>query len=155
MSSSLWLHKISQARILESVAISFSRVSSQPRDCIHVSCTSSGFFTSELSRKLQGKLYLHVNTMKYWFQYVTGTLGGEPQYSIQKPAKGNRSGTVVPTILSQRLKPRESGWSWPMAPAVQNTAKPQSRSHFWLWRIITRQWALLTGEKPQLFLIWA
>ena len=32
------VHRISQARILEQVAISFSRVSSQPRDQIHVSC---------------------------------------------------------------------------------------------------------------------
>ena len=32
------IYGISQARILEWVAISFSRVSSQPRDQIHVSC---------------------------------------------------------------------------------------------------------------------
>ena len=38
---------ISQARILEWVAISFSRRSSWPRDWIPVSCTGSGFFTTE------------------------------------------------------------------------------------------------------------
>ena len=37
---------ILQARILEWVAISFSRGSSQPRDQTHVSCTVGGFFTS-------------------------------------------------------------------------------------------------------------
>ena len=46
-SSGLW---ISQARILEQVAISFSRVSSRLRDgthvsCIAVSCTAGGLFT--------------------------------------------------------------------------------------------------------------
>ena len=35
------VHGISQARILEQVAISFSKGSSQPRDWIHVSCVSS------------------------------------------------------------------------------------------------------------------
>ena len=38
---------ISQARILEWVAMSFSRGTSQPRDWTHVSCVEGGFFTSE------------------------------------------------------------------------------------------------------------
>ena len=37
-------HGISQARILEWVAISISRGSSQPRNQTHVSCIASGFF---------------------------------------------------------------------------------------------------------------
>ena len=44
------VHGISQARILEWVAMSASRGSSQPRDRTHVSgvsCTAGGFFTSE------------------------------------------------------------------------------------------------------------
>ena len=41
------VHEISQARILELVAISFSRGSSQPRDRIHVSCLTGRFFTTE------------------------------------------------------------------------------------------------------------
>ena len=41
------VHEISQARILEWVAISFSRESSQSRDRTHVSCTAGGFFTAE------------------------------------------------------------------------------------------------------------
>ena len=39
------VHKIFQARILEWVAISFSRGSSQPRDRTRVSCTAGKFFT--------------------------------------------------------------------------------------------------------------
>ena len=40
------VHRILQARILESVAISFFRGSSQPRSWTGVSCVAGGFFTS-------------------------------------------------------------------------------------------------------------
>ena len=38
---------ISQARILEWVAVSFCSGSSQPRDRTHISCIAGGFFTAE------------------------------------------------------------------------------------------------------------
>ena len=41
------VREISQARILEWVATSFSRGSSQPRDQTHVSCIAGRFFTTE------------------------------------------------------------------------------------------------------------
>ena len=41
------VHGISQARILEWVAIFFSRRSFQPRDRTHVSCVAGRFFTTE------------------------------------------------------------------------------------------------------------
>ena len=44
-------HGISQARILEWVAISFSRESFQPWDRTYVSCLAGGFFTTEPPRK--------------------------------------------------------------------------------------------------------
>ena len=44
--SSSSVHGISQARILEWVAISFSRGSSQPRDWTQVSCIAGRFFTA-------------------------------------------------------------------------------------------------------------
>ena len=47
---------ISQARILEWVAISFSRGSSQPRDATHVSCIAGGFCTTEPPGKLSKKV---------------------------------------------------------------------------------------------------
>ena len=40
------VHGILQAKILEWVAVSFSRESSQPRDRTQVSCIASKFFTS-------------------------------------------------------------------------------------------------------------
>ena len=47
------VHEIFQARILEWVAISFSRGSSQPRDWTQVSCTAGRFFTDWATREAQ------------------------------------------------------------------------------------------------------
>ena len=46
------VHGLLQARILEWVAIPFSRGSSQPRDWIQVSCTAGRFFTSWATREV-------------------------------------------------------------------------------------------------------
>ena len=45
------VHGISQARILEWVAMPFSRESSQPRDQTHISCTAGRFFTAWATRE--------------------------------------------------------------------------------------------------------
>ena len=45
------VHRISQARILEWLTISFSRGSSCPRDQTHISCVAGRFFTAEPLRK--------------------------------------------------------------------------------------------------------
>ena len=45
------VHGVLQARILEWVAISFSRGSCWPRDWTQVSCTAGGFTITELARK--------------------------------------------------------------------------------------------------------
>ena len=47
------VHGILQARIVEWVAISFSRGSSRPRDKTQVSCTADGFFTVRATREDQ------------------------------------------------------------------------------------------------------
>ena len=47
------VHEIFQARILEWVAISFSRGSSQSRDRTQVSCTAGRFFTDWATREAQ------------------------------------------------------------------------------------------------------
>ena len=53
MSNSLQLHGILQARMLEWIAFSFSRGSSQPRDQTQVSCIAGRFFTSWATREAQ------------------------------------------------------------------------------------------------------
>ena len=47
------MHGMSQAKILERVAISFSRVSPPIRDQTLVSCTGRGFFTTKPTGKPQ------------------------------------------------------------------------------------------------------
>ena len=49
------VHRILQARLLERVAISFSRGSSWPRDQTWVSCTAGGFFTIWATREALDK----------------------------------------------------------------------------------------------------
>ena len=48
-----WVHGILQARILEWVAVPFSRGSSQPRDRTQVSHIAGGFYTSWVTREAQ------------------------------------------------------------------------------------------------------
>ena len=48
------VHGILQARILELVAMPFSKGSSQPRDQTHVPCIAGRFFTSRATRKPWG-----------------------------------------------------------------------------------------------------
>ena len=56
VSDSLWPHGILQARILEWVAISSSKGSSQPRGRTQVSHTAGGFFTIWATREAQNHL---------------------------------------------------------------------------------------------------
>ena len=52
------VHEILQARVLEWVAISYSRGSSQPRDQTQVSCIAGRFFTIWATRKPEGEYWL-------------------------------------------------------------------------------------------------
>ena len=52
------VHRISQARILEWIVISFSRGSSQPRDCNHVSCIGRWILYHQVTSSVQ--LFSHV-----------------------------------------------------------------------------------------------
>ena len=69
------LHAIFQARILEWVAASFSRVSSQPRDWTQASRIAGRFFTSWATREAQeywsevGIKFHCVSTQFEWFQH--------------------------------------------------------------------------------------
>ena len=60
-----FVHGISQIRMLEWVAISYSRGSSWPRNRTNVSCTAGGFFIAWATR--EGFLYDDMNFI-YWFQ---------------------------------------------------------------------------------------
>ena len=63
------VHGILQARILKWVAISFSRVSSRPRDQIQVSCITGRFFTVWATRKVlksEQKYVLKTTSKRWW-----------------------------------------------------------------------------------------
>ena len=61
------VHKILQARILEWVAFSFSRGSSQPRDQTQVSHSAGRFFTSWATREA---LFKNMNHFKSWLNLL-------------------------------------------------------------------------------------
>ena len=84
------VHGISQARILQQVAISFSRGSSQPRYRTHVSCTAGGVFTTEPP----GKLYFLGPALYFYF------LEGE--------APGNFDSRHLHSLCLLKVKPRRS-----------------------------------------------
>ena len=72
MSSSLWspgssVHGILQARILEWVAIPFSRASSWPRDQTQVSCIAGRFFTVWATREGPHTIYTSSHIQKVYF----------------------------------------------------------------------------------------
>ena len=70
------VHEIFQARILEWVAIAFSRGSSQPRDGTRVSCTAGRFFTDWATREalLQYDLQIFLPVCYLSFDFVYNSL---------------------------------------------------------------------------------
>ena len=66
------LQGILQARILNRVALPFSRVSSQPRDRTQVSCIAGRFFTSWATR--EAKKYKPISFMLCWVSQSRPTL---------------------------------------------------------------------------------
>jgi len=89
------VHGISQARIVEWVAISFSRGSSQPRDGTHVSCIAGKSFTAEPLGKPQA-VGMHNNiTMKMiLFNCVSLSMvtGHTHKHSLNQPRLPFRGG---------------------------------------------------------------
>ena len=102
------LHGILQVRILESVAIPFSRVSSQPRDQIQVSCLAGRLFT-------------------VWDTAAAKSLQSCP--TLCHPRDGSPPGSSVPGILQARTLEwvaisLSNSWKWKV--------KVKSLSHVWL-----------------------
>ena len=64
------VHGTSQAKILEWVAISYSRGSSRPKDRSCVSCSASGFFTNWATREASccfpEKLWIYISSSNIW-----------------------------------------------------------------------------------------
>ena len=75
-------HGISHARILEWVAISYSRGSSGPRDQTHISCIGRQFFTT----KPPGKPTYTLNQLPKW-QHMCLDIKTKQSINPQNPAK--------------------------------------------------------------------
>ena len=72
MDCSPTVHGISQARVLEWVAISFSSGSSQPRDGTHVSCIAGESFTAEpLGKPQAGGMHTNITMKMILFKCVS------------------------------------------------------------------------------------
>ena len=79
------VHGISQARILEYIAISFSRWSFRPRGRTHASCIAGGFFTAEPSGKpiIQNKISKCLSTMSLRVSWQALSLAAQhPQSDV-------------------------------------------------------------------------
>ena len=59
------VHGISQARILEWLAVSYLRGSFQPRDQTQVSCIAGGFFTTRVTRESSKVIILIIALLRY------------------------------------------------------------------------------------------
>ena len=75
------VHGILQARILEWVAISFSRGSSQPRDQTWVSCIAGRFFTNWAMREAHSYCIFFIMTSS--ILHLGGTSGKESAYQCR------------------------------------------------------------------------
>ena len=75
------IHGIFQARILEWVAISFSRRSSGPRDWTQVSQIAGRLFTVWVTRESELVLYSEVKVFSWWKLLTLGLLNSENKSS--------------------------------------------------------------------------
>ena len=100
------VHRIIQARILEWVAISFSRESSQPRDQTWVSCIAARFFTVWATReapflairKYYWKFPVHLSVLVLLFWKLSPTPTPTLSYKFSFSSK-----TLVETYFSVLL----------------------------------------------------
>ena len=140
-----FVHQISQARILEWVAISSSRGSSRPRDWTCISCMVGGFFTTESPGKSAVKqvlapldglilylLLLHPNAVKYTSHWLSSTRK-PPSYPPALLLSTFNSWMVSDHLLS--LQNSSQLWLW-LLPTIGlvPTSAPQP------WTTLTPPW---------------
>ena len=94
------VHGIPQARILEQVAIPFSRGSSQPRDGTQVSRIAGRFFTSRATREAQ---------VLEWAAYPFSSGSSNPGIKPGSPAIKTKS---LSTELSAKAYVQPTAWKW-------------------------------------------
>ena len=91
------VHGIFQAKILEWVAISFSRGSFQARDWTQVFCIAGKLFTVWAT----SEAHFHTNT--YICTYIHNKIQNQLQQASVLIAKANRSSKYYPNLISHQL----------------------------------------------------
>ena len=99
------VHGISQARILEQVAISFSRGSSWPRDWTRVSCNAGRFFYHWATREAPSPSLFPSNVRMKKNKKVVARACTSSSYSFHRGHKAGLSSVSIPSGI-----PR---WCWP------------------------------------------
>ena len=95
------VHRILQARILEWVAVPFSRGSFQPRDRTQVSGIASGFFTSWAAREVFWILEC-VSLLQGIYLFLVSAKSLQLCPTLCDPIDGSPPGSPVPGILQAR-----------------------------------------------------
>ena len=91
------VHGIFQARILEWIAISSSKGSSQPRDQTCVSCITGGFFTCWAIRKAQNKIIV-------WLLRITISIGAVNMiFHLKRRKHGKKKGSTDQVFMISPL----------------------------------------------------
>ena len=106
------VHEISQARILEWIAISFPRGSSWPRDWIRISCTAVGFFTTEP----HGNLYICI----YSVQFSSVQFIGSVMSNLLQPHEPQHARPPCPSP-TPGLQPNPCPWSRWCHPTISSS----------------------------------
>ena len=152
---------ISQARMLEQVAISFSRGSSQPRNQTRVSWLAGGFFTTEPPGKLQSARYsnvIKVSNNLIWSYYR------KRDYPIRiwlNQVKSFNSGTFLGGLMKSAavrspqdndLKEACRNYRWPLWPEVVDShwkvTTDANKDNWQLRNRYSTPLVLGTGERP-------
>ena len=121
------IHGIFQAKVLEWVAISFSRRSSQPRNWTWVSCIVGKCFTVWATREVRGLTEII---------YVTAQCLAQCNYSIYYCCC-----CLILICRFSNVFPQSSGalqWKWWSPPAVS------SSGYSWRWKIHDKIWHTLS-----------
>ena len=99
------VYRIFQARILEWVAISFSRGSSQPRDRTQVSCTTGRFFINWATRMnysvTLNKLQFKTAKSEHWHILPTKSYWKDRLQILWNTEKGHKKIWGIPEILNK------------------------------------------------------
>ena len=111
------VHEIFQAKILEWVAISFARGSSQPRDQTRVSCTAGRFFTDWATREdiihfMANRWGKNGNSERLYFLGLPNHCRWDCSYEIKRHLLlGRKAMTNLESILKSRGITADKGLS--------------------------------------------